>query len=112
MLRESLTTLVERNQVWQGRFESEPCEAAWATEAIYFVRALAREGSTVGAVARVQLSPDGMHWCDEGSEMPLPSEAEGVSFVRIRHFGSWLRLVGELPEGTQLTVIAYLVLKE
>jgi hypothetical protein len=112
MLRESLTTLVERNQVWQGPFESEPCEAAWATEAIYFVRALATEGSTVGAVARVQLSPDGMHWCDEGSEMPLPSEADGVSFVRIRHFGGWLRLVGELPEGTRLTVIAYLVLKE
>ena len=44
MLRESLTTLVERNQVWQGRFESEPCEAAWATEAIYFVRALASGG--------------------------------------------------------------------
>lgn len=111
MLRESLTTLVERNQVWQGRFETEPSEAAWATEAIYFVRALAMEGSTVGAAARIQLSPDGMHWCDEGSEILLPSELDAVSFVRLKHFGGWLRLVGELPEGAQMTVIAYLVLK-
>lgn len=111
MLRESLTTLVERNQIWQGRFETEPNETAWATEAIYFVRALATERGTVGATARVQISPDGMHWCDEGSEIPLPSEPDAVSFVRLTHFGGWLRLVGELPQGTQLTVIAYLVLK-
>ena len=44
--------------------------------------------------------------------MIRPSAADGMGFVRIKHCGGWLRIVGELPEGAQLTVIAYLVLKE
>jgi hypothetical protein len=111
MLHVSTTTAVERNQIWQGQFASEPCETAWATEAIYFVRALAFEGEAAGATARVQLSPDGMHWCDEGSTLTLPTEQDAVTFVRLSHIGGWLRLVGELPAGAQITVIAYLVLK-
>lgn len=111
MLHVSTTTAIERNQIWQGQFASEPCETAWATEAIYFVRALAVDGDTTGATARVQLSPDGMHWCDEGSTIALPAERDAVTFVRLCHFGGWLRLVGELPAEAQITVIAYLVLK-
>lgn len=111
MLRESTTTVIERNQVWRDRFETEPCEGGWAAEAIFFVRVLAVEGEVAGAVARVQLSPDGMHWCDEGTTVTLTGEADAVAFVRVRHFGGWLRLAGELPSGAALTVMAYLVLK-
>ena len=39
-LRRSYTAVVERNTLWQGEFATEPYEAAWATEAIFFVRAL------------------------------------------------------------------------
>jgi len=111
MLRESTTTVVERNTTWSGSFEAEPCEAAWASEATYFVRLLAVSGSLVGVEARVQVSPDGMHWCDEGTTLTVPSTSDTVTFTRVRHFGGWLRLVGELSPGIELRVIVYLVLK-
>lgn len=35
-MRESHTAVVERNMIWRGAFASEPCECAWAGEAIFF----------------------------------------------------------------------------
>lgn len=110
MLRESATMVVERNTVWHGAFATEPSEAAWASEAIFFIRALGVQ-STGAATARVQLSPDGLHWCDEGTTITLPARVDDVTFARVRHFGGWLRLVGETPTGTAITVIVYLTLK-
>ncbi|MBX3012753.1 MAG: hypothetical protein KF832_14650 [Caldilineaceae bacterium] len=110
-MRESHTAVLERNVTWQAHFTAEPYEAAWASEALYFVRALAAEGVPPQITARVQISPDGIHWCDEGSTLTLPTTV-GVAFCRVSHFGGWLRLVGELPAGATLTVIVYLVLKE
>ena len=110
-MRESHTTVLERSRTWQGQFETEPYEAAWAGEAIFFVRALEVSGAVEGCEAVVQISPDGMHWCDEGTEVPLPSEP-GVTFARVSHFGGFLRLTGQLPEGAEARVIVYLVLKE
>ena len=110
-MRESQTAIIERNVTWQGAFTAEPYEAAWASEAIYFVRALATQHMPPTVTARVQISPDGMHWCDEGTTLTLPT-APGVDFCRVSHLGGWMRLVGEVPEGATLTVIVYLVLKE
>ena len=109
-MRQSHTAVVERNVTWQGEFIVEPHEAAWASEALYFVRALAAEGVPERITARVQISPDGMNWCDEGTQLPLPV-APGVTFCRVNHFGGWLRVVGDLPAGARLQVIVYLVLK-
>lgn len=111
-MRESHTAVVERNVTWQGTFATEPYETAWAGEAIFFVRALDAEGSAPDLIARVQISPDGIRWVDEGTTLSLPSTAEELTFCRVAHFGGWLRLVGELPSGARLKVIAYLVLKE
>lgn len=111
-MRQSFTAVLERNTTWQGDFALEPHETAWATEAIYFVRALGADGMPENVTARVQISPDGIHWCDEGSTITLPHQAEGLSFVRLTQFGGWLRLIGKLPDGAQLKVIVYLVLKE
>lgn len=110
-MRQSYTAAVELNAEWRGEFAVEPYEAAWATEAIYFIRALEADGVPGGETARLQISPDGMHWCDEGTRLPLP-EAPGVTFARVSHFGGWLRLVGELPPGARMKVIVYLALKE
>lgn len=110
-MRQSFTAVVERNVQWQGDFAVEPYEAAWATEAIYFVRALDATNVPNDAVARVQISPDGIQWCDEGTTVSL-SPTAGVTFARISHFGGWLRLVGKLADGAQMTVIVYLALKE
>lgn len=109
-MQESHTAVIERNVTWQGLFTTEPYETAWASEAIFFVRALAAEKLSPAISARVQISPDGMHWCDEGSTLLLPT-SEGVVFGRVRHFGGWLRLVGEVPAGASVTVMVYLVLK-
>jgi hypothetical protein len=110
-MRQSFTAVVERNVTWRGDFAVEPYEAAWATEAIYFVRVLAAENVPPHSMARVQISPDGIHWCDEGTTVPLLVQ-EGISFARVNHFGGWLRLVGNLADGAHLTVIVYLALKE
>ncbi len=111
-MRESHTAVVERNVTWRGEFVVEPYEVAWAGEAIYFVRALNVDNIPAAATARVQISPDGMHWVDEGTMLTLPTASDEVTFARVTHFGGWLRVVGELPAGAQLTVIVYLVLKE
>ncbi len=112
MVRQSYTAVVERNQTWSGAFATEPYEAAWAGEAIFFVRALEANRMPDGAQARVQISPDGIHWADEGSNLRLPEHAEELKFVRVRHFGGWLRLAGVLAAEAQLKVIVALALKE
>lgn len=111
-MRQSFTAIIERNVTWQGDFAVEPYEVAWATEAIYFVRVLDSANMPSDAVARLQISPDGIHWCDEGTEIALSAQQDGLTFARVSHFGGWLRLVGKLPDGAALTVLVYLVLKE
>ena len=111
-LRESHTLPVERNVIWTtGPFASEPGEAAWANEAIFFVRTLKMSGDLNGVEARIQISPDGIYWCDEGTTFLLPTEVNAVTFGRVSRFGGWLRITGEIPENAEITVIVYLALK-
>ncbi len=112
MIRQSYTAAVERDQTWRGPFQSEPYEAGWASEAIFYIRALEAKNVPAGLTAQVQISPDGMHWCDEGTKVTLPVGPDQVTFGRVSRFGGWLRLNGELPAGAQLQVIVYLSLKE
>ena len=110
-MRQSHTSAVELATTWEGAFATEPQECAWATEALFFIRVL--EGNAPpGAVAGVELSPDGMHWCPEGTELRIPAEPEATTWARVREFGGWLRLSGSLPPGTSLQVLVHLVLKE
>ena len=109
-MRQSHTAVVERDVTWTGAFETEPYEAAWASEAIYFIRFMAAEGDAAGGCARVQISADGMHWCDEGASVEFAGDAE-VVFVRVRHFGTYLRLTGDLPAGASARVLVSLTLK-
>ncbi len=109
MLRESYTAIVERSESLRGDYATEPYECGWAGEAIFFVRVLERVGDVEGVTLNVQISPDGIRWCDEGTTVAL-SEAE-VSFCRVRHFGNWLRLAGRLPEGVSVGAIVALTLK-
>ncbi|MDE2777957.1 MAG: hypothetical protein OXI77_18670 [Chloroflexota bacterium] len=110
-LRRSYTASVERNVLWQGEFASEPYEAAWASEAIFFVRALEVSPDFSGS-ARVQISADGIHWADDGATFELPVTKEQVTFCKVRHFGGWLRLYGELDDEASITVLVSLALKE
>jgi len=110
MLPENLTAVVARNETWMGTSATEPYEAGWAKEAIIFVRALKEP---VGPLpkARVEISADGMHWCAEGSEFDLPSAKDAVTFQRLSHFGNFLRVAADLPEGSEMTVLVTFHLK-
>ncbi len=110
MVRQNYTAIVERNIKFSGEFASEPYECGWASEAIFFIRKLKTEGAAAGTPVRVQISPDGMRWCDEGTQLALTG-AE-VDFIRVKHFGNWLRITGTLPEGASIDAIVALSLKE
>lgn len=110
MLPENLTAVVARNESWTGESATEPYEAGWAKEAIVFVRALKPPSGPLPR-ARVELSADGMHWCPEGSEFPLPAEKDAVTFQRICHFGNFLRIAADLPEAGEITVLVTIHLK-
>jgi hypothetical protein len=110
MVRQNYTAVVERNRVFRGDFATEPYECGWASEAIFFVRKLEISGDVAGTRMRVQISGDGMHWCEEGTTLDL-TDSE-VDFAKVRHFGNWLRLGGALPVGTSIRVIVALTLKE
>lgn len=113
-LRRSYTAVVERNVRWQGDFASEPYEAAWASEAIFFVRALEVNPSGIAAAysAAVQISADGIRWVDEGTRFDLPTQRDAVTFCKVRHFGGWLRIAGTLAPNNRMTVLVSLALKE
>lgn len=108
-MRRSFTAVIERGEPLAGEWATEPYEVGWASEALFFVRALDAP-SAAHLAARVQLSPDGTHWIDEGSI--LPDLRDGLAFVRVREFGNWLRLAGTVSGAGQVRALIYLVLKE
>jgi hypothetical protein len=112
MIRRSFTAVVARNEPWSGEVATEPYECAWAGEAILFVRALEARGSLRAAKARVQISPDGIHWVDEGTAFPMPAKKGDLTFGRVRHFGGFLRLVARVPPRASVKVLVTLALKE
>ncbi len=110
MLRESLTAVIARNETWTGASATEPYEAGWATEAVFFVRAL-KAGKGAPAQAHVEISPDGMRWIREGTSLALPTAIDDLAVARVRHFGNWLRLASDLPGDAEATVLVSLHLK-
>jgi hypothetical protein len=110
MIRQSHTAIVERNRELEGAFDTEPYECGWASEAIFFLRTLESSGDLSGTTLRVQISPDGMRWCDEGTTLTLSGQE--VDFCKVAHFGNWLRLAGQLRPGARAKVLVALCLKE
>ncbi|MCZ8260403.1 MAG: hypothetical protein O9333_09740 [Beijerinckiaceae bacterium] len=110
MLVQSQAAVIARNETWSGTVATEPHEAGWAREAIFFVRAL-RDATGEPGQARVELSPDGMRWVPEGTVLDLPRRADEVTFARVAHFGTWLRLCATLPDGASVVVLVTLHLK-
>ncbi|WP_062228009.1 hypothetical protein [Aureimonas frigidaquae] len=110
MLPENITAVIARNESWQGTATSEPYEAGWAREAVFFVRAL-KEPQGQPGTAFVEMSPDGMLWIAEGTQFTLPDRRDGIAVGRVAHFGNWLRLRVEFPDAAQCTVLVTLHLK-
>jgi hypothetical protein len=74
------------------------------------VRPLGDCPEVAGHTLRVQISPDGIRWCDEGGILTL-TDAE-VDFVKVTHFGNWLRLAGQWPKDSTCPLLVALALKE
>ncbi len=111
MLPHSATAIVTRNELWEKDAATEPHEAGWAREAIFFVRALDAKGPVGRGKARVQISADGIRWVDEGTTCKLPAAKDATTFCRVAHFGNYLRLVATLPRGAQMKALVALSLK-
>lgn len=100
---------LEVKKFFSGAFETHPYEAGWADEAIFFVQVEKIEGNPV-LTARVQLSQDGVHWVDDGSE---PSVITGIGqhIVKVQpNFGNYLRLAVDI-EGGQMFLNLHIACK-
>lgn len=106
----STSAIVARNSEWSGLNHSEPYEAGWAAEAIVFVRALKAPRGEPGR-AHVEISADGMTWVRDGTSFDLPGEKDAVTFARVVHFGTWLRIAAEIPDHSTQTLLVTLHLK-
>jgi len=108
-MRQSYLAAVERNVICGPGFTTEPYEAAWASEAIFYVRVL--DGVAVAPMHfAIDISPDGMRWVTHGTSGMLDAGAE-MAAVRVTHFGTWLRLRRTDTGGGTAKVIVYLDLK-
>lgn len=111
-MRQFQASAVER-RIWiDAELTSHPMECGWASEALFFLIVEEIEGDNAQLNARVQLSPDGINWIDEGTTFETIAEP-GTFFVRVSHFGTWLRVVGAVSgEGARVKVSVHLHLKE
>lgn len=109
-MRQSQTAVLERNTTFTGEFETEPFETGWAREARWFVQVIDCAGEDTTVAVRVQISPDGLTWCDyDGGEHTTGGETLSIP---VREFGHWLRLRGDV-KGTEASakLRIYLALK-
>ncbi|WP_234573612.1 hypothetical protein [Rhodohalobacter sp. 614A] len=72
-------------------FQTNPFEAGWASECIFFVMVEDLSGEAPELTAEVEISHDGMSWAKEGSALTSVNK-KGLHFVKVHHFGNWLRL--------------------
>lgn len=87
-------------------------ECGWASEAIFFLIVEEVEGTHTRLDVQVQLSPDGINWIDEGKAFETIVEP-GTFFVRVKHFGTWLRVAGAVTgEEARVKLSVHLHLKQ
>jgi hypothetical protein len=72
-------------------FQTLPYEAGWASECIFFIMVEDISGQNSQLIAEVEISHDGVYWVKEGTISESIAH-KGLHFVRVKHFGNWLRL--------------------
>ena len=111
-MRHFYTTVTERKLDFTSDFTTHPYEAGWASEAICFIRVESLSGETPQLDAAVQISVDGVRWVDEGTTFKT-IDALGDYFVKISHFGGFLRLRNTIKGDNALfNLTIWWVLKE
>jgi hypothetical protein len=111
-MRNSYTAVVELEQPFTGSFATEPYECGWASEALAFIRVSEKSLAAERLTVRVQVSPDGICWFDEGTTLDVII-GPGQAWARLSHFGGWLRLAGTFTgDQARGTLTFHLALKE
>ncbi len=111
-MREFHTAPLEVRRTKTEDFQTHPYECGWANEAIFFVRIERVSGENALLDAFAEISNDGVVWAREGTKFEPMSE-EGLYFVRLSHFGGWLRLNCTVSgQGAQFRLNVQLALKE
>lgn len=91
---------VELKRNFTEDFQTNPHEGGWADECIFFIAVEGMKGKDAALKAAVEISHDGVHWVAEGTVSDT-IQSLGLHFVRVKHFGNWLRLnctvTGEQP---------------
>ena len=98
-----------------GQFETEPQEVGWADEVLVFVYVREVHGTGARLNLRPEVSADGARWISFGDQC-LTLDRVGATNLSLRHFGNWLRLVGDVagdvpPGKAPFLVDIYYVLK-
>ena len=103
---------LEVKKTFREDFTTHPYEAGWASEAIFFVMVEEIEGENASLKAAVEISHDGVHWVEEGTCLENVTD-KGLRFVRVSHFGNWLRLNCRISgEGAAFKLHLQIALKE
>jgi len=89
------------------RFRAQPI---WEMSVVIRIEDIVGENPMLWA--KVQISADGINWIDEGTTFSAITSC-GDYFVRVSHFGGWLRLDGEVQgQESRMQATIHLVLKE
>lgn len=82
---------LEVKKAFREDFQTHPYECGWADEAIFYIVVEEVSGGNPQLSGEVELSHDGVNWTAEGTTFG-PFSKKGLYFVRVSHFGNWLRL--------------------
>lgn len=111
-MRHFQTAHLEIKKDFREDFQTHPFECGWASEAIFFIRVEGMSGEDSLLKADAQISADGIKWVDEGTSFQPISE-KGLYFIRLKHFGGWLRLNCRISgKETCFRLLVNIVLKE
>jgi len=89
-----IAPMVLHQELYNGPYESESIEAAWASEAIAFVY-VSDIQPDASLNLRVQVSGNGIQWINFGPQFDIITQNGGY-FLQLKHFGTFLRLAGEV----------------
>jgi hypothetical protein len=82
---------LEVKKKFTENFQTNPYESGWAHECIFFIMVEELSGNHPELQAEVEISHDGVFWAKEGT-ISEPITQLGLHFIRVKHFGNWLRL--------------------
>jgi hypothetical protein len=110
-MRKFFTAVLEQGNTYEGPFCTEPFEAGWAGEALWFVRVL-DDAEPQRITLTPQISPDGLVWMDApGPALAIDLPDAGLHSAAQSNFGNWLRLRVDMAPGRPVKFLIYLALK-